>query len=268
MKDRALLLSGGAFRGAVQVPIIEKLFEENKYDSVYGVSVGSLNGSMFAQHELIDLRNFWDEITSLKGHLSSRWYWPFNGIYSMNPLRKKLESNLSLEKIKIPFYAGVVSGTTGEYFNLGTNDMKKDSQLWDAVQSSSCIAGVMIPGTFIHDNVEHIGFDGGYRSTIPIPKNEYKHFDIVTCTPLDRMKMKVEFYKKDIISLAIRGIEIFQDEVFDRNLFTLEHSAAESITVYSPTEYPGDSLDASSEAIRFRYKLGEEALLKPYILKG
>lgn len=268
MKDRALLLSGGAFRGAVQVPVIEKLFEENKYDAIYGVSVGSINGAMFAQKELYDLRKFWDETDGLSGYLSSRWYWPFNGLYSMNPIRNKMEEYLTLQKIETPFYAGVVSGTTGEYFNLSTEEMEGDHQLWDAVQASSCMAGIMIPGTFIYDNIEHIGFDGGYRSIIPIPFQDFKHLDVVTCTPLDRMKMKIKFYKKDILSLAVRGIEIFEDEIFDRDLSTLEHSSAETITVYSPQEYPGDALDASQEAIRYRYKLGEEALLKPYQLKG
>lgn len=268
MKERALLLSGGAFRGAVQVPVIEKLFEEHKYDAVYGVSVGSINGAMFSQHDLYELRKFWDNTDGLSGHLKPRWYWPFNGLYSMNPLRKKMQAHLTLDKMKIPFYAGVVSGTTGEYFNLGTEDMERDNQLWDAVQASSCMAGIMIPGTFVYDDMEHIGFDGGYRSIIPIPFQDFKHLDVVTCTPLDRMKMKVEFHKRGIISLAMRGVDIFEDEIFDRDLSTLDNSLAETITVYSPQEYPGEGLDASQEAIRFRYKLGEEALLKPYKLKG
>lgn len=267
MKERALLLSGGAFRGAVQIPVIERLFEEFEYDAVYGVSVGSINGVMFSQHELYELRKFWDDINGVGGFLKLKWYWPFNGLYSMRPLRKKLEANVDLGKIKTPFAAGIVSGTTGEYLNISTLEMTKNEQLWDAIQSSSCIAGVMTPGTFIYDNVEHIGFDGGYRSIIPIPHEDFKILDVVTCTPLDRMKMKVEFQKRDILSLATRGIEIFEDEVFDKNLLTLQNSKAEKITVYSPQEYPGAALDASSEMIRFRYKLGEEAYYKPFKLK-
>ena len=107
MKERALLLSGGAFRGAVQIPIIEKLFEQYQYDAIYGVSVGSLNGSMLAQYDLYELRKIWDNVNGIKDFLKLQWYWPFNGLYSMKPLRKIIENTLTLKKINIPFYAGL-----------------------------------------------------------------------------------------------------------------------------------------------------------------
>lgn len=268
MKDRALLLSGGAFRGAVQVPVIEELSKRYIYDDVYGVSVGSINGAMFCQDELINLRKIWDDTDNLGGFLKMQWYWPFGGLYSMKPLRKKLEKYISLKKMKTTFHAGTVSATDGEYYNLSTDKMERDEQIWDAIQASSCMAGIMKPGTFVYDDQVHIGIDGGFRSIIPIPIDEYKHVDVVTCTPLDRMKMKDDFNKKSIIPLIMRGIEIFEDEVFDRDLTTLQYSNIKSITVYSPQEYPGESLDASKEAIRYRYKLGEEAFKKPFVLKG
>jgi NTE family protein len=264
---RGLLLSGGAFRGAVQIPVIEELFVRHEYDAIYGVSVGAINGSLMAQHEMEKLREFWDNVDGLPGFFKSKWYWPFKGFYDMTPLRDKLETNLSLEKVKVPFRAGTVSGTTGEYFNLRTENMTRNSQYWDAVQSSSCMAGIMVPGTFVHDSQTHLGFDGGYRSIIPIPDEEFDHIDIVTCTPLDRMKMKGEFKKVNILALLLRGIEIFEDEIFDRDISSIIQTNTPSITIYAPQEYPGEALDASRETIKFRYELGREAYLNPWEIR-
>jgi hypothetical protein len=125
----------------------------------------------------------------------------------------------------------------------------------------------MVPGTFLYNNKEHIGFDGGYRSIIPIPIHDYKSVDIVSCTPTDRMKMKNDFNKKGILSLLSRSIEIFEDEVYDRDLTTLLFSHCENINIYAPLEYPGEALDASREAILYRYKLGEQAYINPIIYK-
>ena len=159
--SRALLLSGGAFRGAVQVPVIEELCSRNYYDAIYGVSVGSINGAMAAQDELDKLREIWDTVDGVGSFLRPKWYWPFKGYYDMTPLRTKLEKYLSLDRVKIRYRAGVVSGTTGEYFNLKAEDMLLDREYHDAVQASSCQAGIMIPGTFIHKGKEHLGYDGG-----------------------------------------------------------------------------------------------------------
>lgn len=268
MKNRALLLSGGGFRGAVQIPVIERLIQMHLYDDIYGISVGSINGSMTAQDNFKELKKFWDDMDGLGEFLSLRWYWPFNGLYSMSPLREKLEEYLSLDRIKIPFHAGTVSATDGEYYSLNTNEMIKDSELWDAVQASSCMAGIMIPGTFKYNCKEHIGFDGGYRNIIPIPNEDYRHIDVVSCTPIDRMKMRnIEFNKKNLLSLISRGIEIFEDEVFDKDLLTLAISNCETLTIYAPLEYPGETLEASQEVISWRYKLGEDAFYNPTKLK-
>jgi len=265
--SRALLLSGGAFRGAVQVPVIEELCSRNYYDAIYGVSVGSINGAMAAQDELDKLREIWDTVDGVGSFLRPKWYWPFKGYYDMTPLRTKLEKYLSLDRVKIRYRAGVVSGTTGEYFNLKAEDMLLDREYHDAVQASSCQAGIMIPGTFIHKGKEHLGYDGGYRNIIPVPDRRYDHIDVVACTPIDRMKMRDEFKSKDLLPMLLRGIQIMQDEIFDRDISSIIWSGADSVTVYAPQESPGDSFVADKKTIEFRYKLGEEALRWPHYLK-
>jgi len=263
--SRALILSGGAFRGAIQVPIIEHLKLTHKYDAVYGVSVGAINGAMFAQDDLVNLRELWDNINDVSGFLSLKWYWPFNGLYSMNPMRKKIERYLKLDKMKIPFHAGVVSFTDGEYRNMPSKDMETNLELWDAVQASSCMAGIMVPPIIPIDGSPHVGCDGGFRNIMPIPEDmDYDYLDVVLCTPIDRIKNK-EFSKIDVFNIFKRTLEILEDEVFDKDILQLVESRS-IVRIFSPNEYPGDSLDASKEIINFRYELGKRAISNPIIL--
>ena len=266
--SRALILSGGAFRGAVQLPVIEYLFKEHEYDAVYGVSVGSINGAMFAQHDLDVLRAFWEDVDGLKDFLTLKWYWPFIGIYSMRPLRKKLNENVFLDRIKIPFTAGIVSFTDGEYYNLSTEYMERDKQLRDAIEASSSMAGIMVPPKIKIFEKTHVAADGGFRNIIPIPKEScYDYLDVVTCTPLDRMKMREQkFYTRDVISLFIRGVDIMQDEVFDKDLLELGNCEDSTVRIFSPQANPGSPFDATNETIQYRFELGEEAILNPILL--
>lgn len=264
---RVLILSGGAFRGAVQLPVIQYLIEHHHYDMIFGTSVGSINGVLTAQDDFELLKSIWDNIHRKNQILKSRWYWPFNGLYSLKPMRTLLEENVRLNKIRVPFAAGVVSFTSGEYYNLRTEDMKEDIELWDAVQASSCMAGIMVPEYIQIDGEKHLGVDGGFRNIFPVPDevNEFC-FDVVSCTPIDRMAMKESKDSRWILNLLIKAIEVFEDEIFDKDLEELKRKSRKgNITVYAPLKYPGSSLDASQEVIRYRYKLGREALKNPVI---
>lgn len=265
--SRALVLSGGAFKGAIQVPVIEHLKKNYEYDAVYGVSIGAINGAMFAQDDLEALRAIWDDIDGLGNFLKLKWWWPFNGLYSMSPLRAQLESNLSLERLKMPFSAGIVSFTDGEYRNISSNTMTSDKIYCDMVQASSCMAGVMVPSFIEMDGEQHLGVDGGFRNIIPIPLDQtFDHLDVVACTQVDRFIQGNKFKKTDLLSLAGRTLQIFEDEIFDKDIAELIESNAE-VRIFAPEEYPGNTLDASKEAIKFRYELGEKAIKNPLIFK-
>jgi predicted acylesterase/phospholipase RssA len=264
---RVLILSGGAFRGAVQLPVIQHLIRQHDYDMIFGTSVGSINGVLTAQGDFELLKEIWDNVHNRKQMLKPMWYWPFNGLYSLAPMRELLEEHVSLDKLKIPYAAGVVSFTSGEYYNLRSEDMKEDRELWDAIQASSCMAGIMVPEYIEIEGERHLGVDGGFRNIFPVPDEvEEFCFDVVSCTPIDRMTMKESKDSRGILSLIVKSLEVFQDEIFDKDLAELKRKSKKgSITVYAPLKYPGSSLDASPETIRYRYELGREALKNPVI---
>ncbi len=77
---RSLVLSGGAFRGAAQLPVIERLMQQHEYNYIYGVSVGAINGAMVAQEKVLELRRMWENIDSIGGFLKLKWYWRCKGL--------------------------------------------------------------------------------------------------------------------------------------------------------------------------------------------
>lgn len=262
--SRALLLGGGAFRGAVQVPIIARLFEQHKYDAVYGVSVGSLNGVMFAQHDIDLLWSLWTNMRGVKDFLRIS-LWPFNGLYSMRPLRKKLEMYTCLKRLKIPFSAGVVSLINKKYYNLCSDEMMKNRELWDACEASSAIVGIMKSPEIIIEGKKHQGADGGFRNIIPTPAPcSYDYIDVVPCTPLDRENIKAPKHW-NTLSLAARGIEVMEDEIFNKDYLQIAAhlNPGGVMTVYAPREDTGPQFDASCEMIQKRFEIGQNAYFHP-----
>jgi NTE family protein len=74
MKKTALVLSGGGFKGAFQVGALQYLKENWKklhpdqpqmhFDIIAGVSVGSLNGLLLAQHKFDELLELWQKVAN------------------------------------------------------------------------------------------------------------------------------------------------------------------------------------------------------------
>lgn len=64
----AVALSGGGFKGALQLGSLQVLKENNiKIEAVSGISVGALNASFIAQNKLDKLEEFWTEVVTTDG---------------------------------------------------------------------------------------------------------------------------------------------------------------------------------------------------------
>lgn len=264
---KILILSGGASRGAIQLPILERL-DLSEYDHIYGTSVGSLNGLMAAQHDLKTLREIWGEIDGVSSFMVFKWWWPFNGIYSLRPLRDLIELHTSLDKIKTTFTAGVISLNDGDYYGLCTRDMSDDRELHDAVQASSTIVGVMEPKNIMIRGVEHLAADGGFRNIIPSPispREEITEAHILLCTPVKRVRTTAKV--NGITQHIMRGIEIMEDEILNRDLYEISLALPNArLKVYAPLRDPLPSFKADKDTIRYRYKIGVEAWENPIIM--
>ena len=249
---RSLVLSGGAFRGAAQLPVIEHLMQQHEYNYIYGVSVGAINGAMVAQEKVLELRRMWENIDSIGGFLKLKWYWPFKGIYSMHPLREKIERLVSLKDVKIPLSVGLVSLTDQNYYHLHTKSMMYDYELWDAIHASSSIKGLMVSPSIQIKGTNHYGADGGFRNGIPIPprRGETNAIDIISCVPLRT---------KDNASIDVLNGTITKEDI---KALVSAHPGAK-ITLYNPLVNLGPSFLANPKTIKWRMHQGELMIKNP-----
>lgn len=272
---RVLCLSGGGFKGAFQVPIILDLVSKYDYDLILGVSVGSINGAMAAQDKLDVLQQFWDDLDDksallgIKGFLAPavhRW----EGIYSLNPLRKHLERNVSLQDMKTGYGCGIVLkeglGKRREYRTVLADDLSFDRELYEYIVGSSAIAGIMEPAKIEIDGLERIVFDGGHLHVLPPPPAEATIVDAVFCDMLKSNRAREN--RKGLVDNILWGMDTLEDKnrISDFEDLKVLAESGVKVNVYAPHRSPGGRLDASAESIKFRFKLGKRALKNPIIL--
>jgi predicted acylesterase/phospholipase RssA len=296
-----LVLSGGAFRGAVQYWVIAHLLKLFRYKAIYGVSVGSINGAMAAMDKMTLLLDFWNSIDGKSGYLAFRWlYWlgkptgmvwllkklgvrVVAGIYSMAPLKKKLEQYVVIDEFETPFVAGVVDGNTGIYYNMDTRNLRLNRNIVSSILASACMVPYMEPPLLDiegHKGLE-VGFDGGFRNIFPIPIDEVLWLrkqgarvilHAIGCTPLKRLdRIPTGEVISNEIKMGLRGIEIMEAEIYDTDILKMRELVGPEgeVHLWLPSYNTGESFDASKETIQKRLAEGQ-AMVKagPVILKG
>lgn len=269
---RVLALSGGGFKGAFQVPIIEHLIARNSYDLILGVSVGAINGALAAQNDIAVMKEFWHSIDcktpifGIPGFLSFAAH-RGRGYYSLKPIRKHLEAHVSLEKLQVKFGAGVVARENGEYYTLYSDHMKTDKQFHDSIIASSAIAGLMEPMIMKVDESmpPMILCDGGHRNVLPDYPIETTHVDAVFCNPIVSER-KSRSQVDRILEAIAWGMDIQMEAYafadFER-LKVLAEAGVLTANVYAPDTQVGSLLSADAETLKERMKQGKAAIKQP-----
>lgn len=269
---RVLALSGGGFRGAFQVPVIEYLLNLYQYDLILGVSVGSINGALAAQGDLDIMHKFWESIDCKNPIFGVPGFLSFaahrgKGLFSLKPVRDKLEQYVSLDKIKIPFGAGVVARETGHYYTLLANKMKTNKELHDAIIGSSAIAGLMEPVIMDLEDTNRpmIISDGGHRNVLPEYPPETTHIDAIFCNPLTPDRRKRAQVDR-IIEAAAWAFDIQMDSYTfaDFEKLQLLCSAGNmTANVYAPNVSIGSLLTSDADTLKQRMYQGICAINRP-----
>lgn len=227
---RALVLSGGAVKGAYQVGVLKKWIGEQgaDYDIMCGVSVGAINCAALAQSPLGSpreglerLEKFWLGID--QGSIMQRWH-PFGrlhsiarpSVYDASPLIKLLEDNIDEGAIKRSgrkVAAGAVCIETGE-FRYGRQDTP-DFTKW--VQASSSYPFFMQP-------VEIDGkqwCDGGLRHMTPLREAIRLGADEVDVIMCNNPSLENPWSAKDkraVPDYVIRIIDLMTDQILRADL--------------------------------------------------
>jgi NTE family protein len=169
-KRIALVLSGGASKGAFQVGVMAGLAEADIRPTIFtGVSVGALNAALAAQYGMDDLWWFWKDITFGDVYddyniFRKLWnVWQKGGLMGSGPLRRMIAEHIDPQTIinrGVTLRIGATSLDRGEYEIFGPESPVFRDALLASTTIPLSVAPVIIDGRpFV---------DGGVRNVTPI----------------------------------------------------------------------------------------------------
>lgn len=262
-------MSGGGAKGGFEVGALRGLVEAGiRPEAYYGTSVGALNALGMALHELERLQAEWreikgqDDIIWAKFPLALPWS---TGLYSMHPLRKRLDALVKGATPKAEAVVCYVDTKDGSVCYRSTKDTPiLDMAKW--AEASSCIPVAM-------ELVDDRYADGGVREQTPLKRAIDDGADriiVILCNPVDanlRGAWKPKF--PHLMSTAMRTVDILTHEIFlndlkvcqVKNSMTGRYRKIETIVI-APPKPLADTLEFTPERIEHDMKLGYETAKK------
>jgi NTE family protein len=275
----ALALFGGGGKGAFQVGVEEVLRERYgmRWDGIFGVSVGALNGAVLAARREALLKEIWLSLSNrdvYRGRVSPWSALLFalgirRSLTSNLPIRRRVEDLLPALEFTVPLRAVWMDLVSGQARLTAPGE----PHFKDALIASAGIPVVWEPVEMPQQDGQ--GVDGGLADVSPVGVAA-SQFDadrvvLVTCRPA-RLPRHDDF--RHGVNVIRRSLDILLQELADRDLEGAErinrllaqargplrsargrpYKPVELIVV-DPTDPLGDTLDftAGSNAIRYRH---------------
>jgi len=271
---RALVLSGGGSRGSYQVGVLKALSEKLgvSWDTVHGVSVGSLNAAWYAMHkkeehiQCVDgLIDIWNSIESslniyepwlpLKlNYLSSMWK---GSLYTGKPLEKLIRDfwdPKKLEESGVKLTVGCCSLSTLQYKDVDSLSVDAE-KIMQYVLASTHVPIIFEP-LFI-DN--ELWIDGGLQHLIPLEAALAESpdiIDVVLSTPIAERHRSMEGIEGlSAPQVAMRSTMLITNQVLKTDYEFLQRAIRENshiqFNIYMPSTNPTpESLNFSGEHIK------------------
>jgi NTE family protein len=233
--DRALVLSGGAAKGAYQVGALKHLMGDLKiqYDAVCGISVGAINGGWIAMFphgqevECIDgLEEMWRGLTTSDIYVNwLNWPKPFSylgyikalwkpSIYNSQPLMNLIRTKYDSERMRASgksLRVGAVNLNTGAFrvFDESFEDM-----------TEAILASSSFPGAFLPIKIDgQLWTDGGVKEVTPLKSAislGAKAIDVIITSPEKDLSDFTE--NPNMIKLGPRIVDIMSEEIMLNDL--------------------------------------------------
>lgn len=262
----ALLLAGGATRGALQVGVAEHLWKQlGEPSAVAGVSVGALHALLLSEGRVEALRPLWREV----GRAGTSWFQtmspePWNGAHTMDPLRRHMEEMGAGSSTRISSWVGVIDAASGEYRSIDLLPLKPRRRRHVTLVSASQ------PGVHKHIRwMRRWHYDGGVQHVMPLLPgwNTYDEIHAVFCRPIHGRRPEP---KQEAVSQAweqvAQALEQRSDLVIERDVARLKEWGQQvRVVIYAPKSWSvtGSPFDASEKAIERRLKAGERSATAP-----
>jgi len=273
MGKTAFVLSGGGFKGSFQAGVIHQLDRAGiKPDVVYGTSIGSTNAAGYAYLGAEKLIEYWLSLKSRGEALypnNFQWAWAWTrifkktGLYSAEPLRKKLESFIKCapQCESVACFVNLITGAA-EYVS---NKTASKEDYVRAIIASSSIPLLM---EAIDDRL-----DGGIREQTPLAKAIDDGADkiyVILCSPIAKdtpFRWKKPKGLFPIVSVAARAVDdIMSHEIFinDLKVCSLINKYAQvmgkkfvELHIYAPDRVWIETLSFDKEQIKLAVEAGK-----------
>lgn len=197
IKDTALVLEGGGFRGIFTAGILEVFMENNLYfESVYGVSAGATYAASYISRQ--PGRNLEvNELINDKRYLGINNLLRERSLFSWDFILEEIPQKIipfdyeALKNSESQFYVGASNCQTGEaeFFLLN----KADKQEFKTILSASCSLPLIAP--VVKYKNKHL-LDGGLVDSIPYQhalKNGQKRALVILTQPENYQKNPLKF---------------------------------------------------------------------------
>lgn len=263
--------SGGGFKGAFQVPILQQLINDKVPDLILGVSVGALNGVMASQMDFDKLYSIWEtaDQSSFLNRFKNFFRLSVNrGLFSLDPIREKLQKTVKLSDLQIPFGCGAVSRVDNDYKTFLSKNMSCNKELHDAVIASCAISGLIEPIDIRIGNTVHVMSDGGHKHTIPSIPDGVTDLDVILCDPINDLQ-HCGSHSHSLVSSVAWAFDIAMQNVQKADISKLMdmHMSGINIRIFYPKVDLGHFLKNDKKIIDFRINMGLLSIEKPYTFK-
>ncbi len=218
-KRIGVVLSGGGARGAGQLGMMIYLDEQGvQPDFISGISVGSLNGTIWAQEGNTKLiEQIWRGIRGNSDIYKTNWFRPwklFRAIYDNTPLWKKINKYVDPDKLRrssIELKIGVVQLQSGAYSIVDKFHPHFQKML---------LASTAIPIAFPVVNYQSRQYvDGGVRNCAPLKATIQSGCDkiyVLHCYSMDMQEERKDY--NNLAAFIIRSFAILYNEILRNDI--------------------------------------------------
>lgn len=264
----ALLLSGGAAFGAVQVGPIEELISIlGQPATVAGCSVGAEHALMVGEGRHLELRPMWKKEVSKKG---KGWFMAHNvdihrGLYILNPLRREMETRKAGRNLICDTRVTVTDLAKKEHRVIHLNNLPWKRRI-DAAICSSC-------QPLIHEREQFMSRwlnDGGVKHVLPtLPDHDdYDFIAAIFCSPVGEARKRDEIPQSRIdsaVEQAFASLDVMVDSNAQHDFRRVRRWVNTPRAVFAPRSWDiiGRSFDAEREDVIGRLKEGDHMAQNP-----
>lgn len=218
-----VVLSGGGAKGSGQLGMIKYAYEKGiRPDFISAISVGSLNATLWAQEENLDLlENLWQGIKGNSDIYRKNWLRPcklYRSLFDNKPLKRKIKKYVDTEKLKnspIEMQIGVVQLQSGAYMIVD----KSNANYKDLLLASTAIP-VIFPAVRWQGN-EYV--DGGVRNVAPL--KQAIDFGCTTIYIFHCFSLEIvpeEKKIKNLVDIGIRSFAVMFNEILKNDIKAVE----------------------------------------------